>query len=395
MRRRTAGGAAPSEAAAVIGGAPGPRDDGRRSAADQGSRPRHRSEGPGGRRGGRSAADRRPSGAIADEDWGRAVGLIRPAARVLLCTHQKPDGDAIGSLLGLGYALESAGKRVTLACADPPQNALAQLPGADRIVGDLAGGALNGEPPWDAIITLDASSLDRLGTLYERYRALFERLPVINVDHHVTNDRFGAANLVDPRAAAAAEVVTELLGHLGLRPDAAAATCLLAGILTDSLSFQTETTTSHTLRAAAALVEAGAPLAGLAYTLYRQRPRGTALVWSQALGTLQFAAQGRIAWIEVTRAMVESSGPGADTGGLSGFAGNIAGVDVGFVLEEGADSNVYAGLRSQSVDVAAIAARFGGGGHTRAAGCHFAPPATLADARACLLPAIEAALPAP
>jgi phosphoesterase RecJ-like protein len=331
---------------------------------------------------------------IADAEWARAVGLVRAAGAILLCTHQKPDGDAIGSLLGLGTALEDAGKRVTLACADAPQNALAQLPGAEQIVSELSGAysAADDVLPWDLIICLDASDPTRLGALYERHRDLFDRLPIVDLDHHVTNSRFGAANLVDPSAAAAAEVVTHFLQRLSIAPSERAATCLLAGILTDSLSFQTESTSARTLRTAAVLLEAGAPLSRLAHLLFRQRPLGSALVWSKALGTLRFAAGGRIAWIEVPREMVESSGPGADTSGLSGFAGSIAGVDIGFIVEEGADGNVYAGLRSQTIDVAQIAAHFGGGGHQRAAGCHFPPPATLAEGRTRLLAAIEAAL---
>jgi phosphoesterase RecJ-like protein len=331
---------------------------------------------------------------IAEEDWRQAIEALRRCQRPLLVTHKKPDGDAIGSMLGLGHALEDLGKQVTLACADRPDGALAKLPGADRIVTDLAGSySPGGDLPWDLVVALDASDLDRVGTILERNPALFERLPIVDLDHHFTNDRFGTVNLVDPGAAATAEVVTLLLRRLDVTPNAAAATCLLAGMLTDSLSFQTESTTARTLRQAAALVEAGAPLAGLAYQLFRQRPLAGALVWSKTLGSLRFAAGHRIALIEVPRAVVASSGPGADTTGLSGFAGDIAGVDVGLVIAEGDDGAIHVGLRSQSVDVAALAAQFGGGGHKRAAGCQFAPPATIASARAALIPAIEAALP--
>ena len=341
-----------------------------------------------------AAADAAPS--IAEQDWQRAIEALTRSQRPLLVTHKKPDGDAIGSLLGLGHALEDLGKHVTLACADRPDGALAKLPGAERIVTDLAGSyspnAPGGDLPWDLVVALDASDLDRLGTVFERNPALFERLPVVDLDHHFTNDRFGTVNLVDPGAAATAEVVTLLLRRLDVTPDVAAATCLLAGLLTDSLSFQTESTTARTLRQAAALVEAGAPLAGVAYQLFRQRALASALVWSKTLGSLQFAAGHRIAWIEVPRAAVASSGPGADTTGLSGFAGDIAGVDVGLVITEGDDGAIHVGLRSQSVDVAALAAQFGGGGHKRAAGCQFAPPATIASVRTALIPAIEAAL---
>lgn len=359
------------------------------------------------------------SATIPAAEWDLAVALVRRTQRFLLCTHRKPDGDAIGSLLGLGHALQSMGKQVTLACADPAENNLARLPGADQIIVDLAGlypvaaaaqttastgangvtcdaGMTNAlhqsRLPWEAIVSLDAAGPDRLGTIYEANRALFSQLPVLDIDHHLTSDRFGSVNLIDPGAAATAEVVALFLERLGVPPDARVATCLLAGILTDSLSFQTESTTPRTLRAAAALVEAGAPLPALAFSLFRQRPVGSALLWSRALGTLQLAAGGRVAWIEVTRAMVEASGPGAESGGLSGFAGSIVGVEVGMVIEEGADGNIYAGLRSPSIDVAALAAQFGGGGHKRAAGCHFPAPASLAESRDRLVTAAESFL---
>jgi phosphoesterase RecJ-like protein len=334
-----------------------------------------------------------PAPPISAAEWSRACDLITEAQRILVVSHKKPDGDAIGSILGLGQSLESAGKTLTMACADAPPNSMALLPGAERIVNDLAPlYSADATLPWDLIVVADASDLDRLGALYEQNQTLFARLPVVDLDHHITNARFGTANLVDPAAAAATEVATLLLQRLEIRPTVAAATCLFFGLMTDTLSFQTEATSPRTFRAAAYLLECGAPLATLA-SEFRQRPLGSALVWSKALGSLAFAAGGRIAWIEVPRAIVESSGPGADTGGLSGFAGNIAGVDVGMVLEEGADGNVYVGLRSAIVDVSAVAAQFGGGGHKRAAGCHFQPPATIADARAAMLTAIEAALP--
>ncbi|MGH2355154.1 MAG: DHH family phosphoesterase [Chloroflexota bacterium] len=330
---------------------------------------------------------------ITRDEWASAAELVQAAQRVLICAHKKPDGDAIGSLLGLGHALESAGRRVTLACADPAPDDLALLPGAQRIVTDLQPiSAPNGPVPWDVIVTVDASDIDRLGTIYEANRPLFDRLPVVNLDHHQTNTRFGTANLVDPHAASATEVVTLFLEHLGIRPTVPAATCLLAGMMTDSLSFQTESTTARTLRVAATLVEAGAPLPALAAHLFRRRSLGSALVWSKALGTLQFAAQGRIAWLEVTREMMESSGPGADSGGLSGFAGSIAGVVIGAVIEEIEDGAISVSLRSPTVDVAQVAAQFGGGGHQRAAGCQFPAPATIAEVRTQLLPALAASL---
>jgi phosphoesterase RecJ-like protein len=331
---------------------------------------------------------------MSDPEWDLAVELIGGAQRVLICSHRKPDGDAIGSLTGLGWALESVGKHVTLACADAATNTLGLIPGAEKIVQDIRPlYSLDAPLPWDLCIVVDASGLDRLGTLYEDNRDLFAALPLVDIDHHITNDRFGAANIVDARAASATEVLALLLPRLGIEPDVTVASCLLSGLITDSLSFQTEATTPRTLRVAAGLVEAGAPLSAIAFQLFRQRPRASAIVYAKALGTLQFACEGRVAWLEVTRAMVESAGEGADSGGLSGFAGSIQGVEVGFQIEEGADGNIYAGFRSQSVDVAALCGELGGGGHVRAAGCSFKAPATIAEAREKILEVVTRHLP--
>jgi phosphoesterase RecJ-like protein len=320
-------------------------------------------------------------------DWAGAAALLRGAGRLLLWGHRKPDADTAGSVLGLALALESLGKSVTLVCSDPLEGVLAELPGAGRFLT-----APPAEGTWDAVVSLDVSTVDRLGAAYEAAAPRLAGLPFLNVDHHATNPGFGTVNLIDPQAAATAEMVTLLLEQMGVSLTLPAATCLLAGLLTDTLSFQTEGTTPRSLRVGATLLEAGAPLAPLAHRFFRQRSRGSALVWSGALGTLRFAAGGRIAWVEISRAVMAAAGAGGDGAGLSGFAASIEGVEVGFSLEEAADGTIFAGLRSSSVDVAAVAATFGGGGHVRAAGCQFAPPATLATAGEALLSAIEPAL---
>ena len=320
-------------------------------------------------------------------DWAGAAALLREAGRLLLWGHRKPDADTAGSVLGLAFALESLGKSVTLVCTDRLEGVLTTLPGAERFLT-----APPAEGTWDAVVSLDVATVDRLGPAYEAAAPRLAGLPFLNVDHHPTNPGFGTVNLVDPQAAATAEMVTLLLEQMGVPLTEPVATCLLAGLLTDTLSFQTEGTTPRSLRVGATLLEAGAPLAPLAHQFFRQRSRGSALVWSGALGTLRFAAGGRVAWVEISRAVRAAAGAGGDGAGLSGFAASIEGVEVGFSLEEAADGTIFAGLRSSTVDVAAVAGTFGGGGHVRAAGCQFAPPATLATAAEALLSVIEPAL---
>ena len=177
-------------------------------------------------------------GVTAGADWAGAAALLRGAGRLLLWGHRKPDADAAGSVLGLAYALESLGKSVTLICSDPLEGILTTLPGAERFLT-----APPADGTWDAVVSLDVSTADRLGPPFAAAAAQLAGLPFLNIDHHLTNPGFGTVNLVDPAAAATAEMVTLLLEQMGVPLTVPAATCLLAGLLTDTLSFQTESTT--------------------------------------------------------------------------------------------------------------------------------------------------------
>jgi len=187
--------------------------------------------------------------AIPTAEWEKACALVSASRRVVLATHAGPDGDGIGSMVGLSLALCALGKTVAMVCANPVPPDLTFVPHADEIqvLPQLA--ALPFAP--DLIIVCDSASLERLGAVHGESQSAFAALPILNLDHHRTNERFGRVNLVDATAAATVEIVHELLERLRVEPTQEAATALMTGLVTDTVGFRTESVTPRTLTLAA------------------------------------------------------------------------------------------------------------------------------------------------
>ena len=179
------------------------------------------------------------------------IPLLAASQRILLICHVAPDGDAIGSLLGLAWLLKDQSKQVISASQDGVPKDLRFLPGWSTVVRQSS-------EPVDLVIALDCSDRERLGTAFSADR--HGQVPLINIDHHVTNLRYGAVNLVDPHATSTAEVVYALAHALGWSIGPEAAQCLLTGLVTDTRGFRTSNVTAQTLGVAQALMEAGASL---------------------------------------------------------------------------------------------------------------------------------------
>jgi phosphoesterase RecJ-like protein len=289
----------------------------------------------------------------------RIVELLQPARRVLLITHVAPDGDAIGSLLGMGRLLSDQGKACTLACADPVPEIYSWLPGTREIVRRPSGA-------YDLLIVLDCSDARRMGSVFDDS---VQGLPLINIDHHVTNTRFGTVNWVEPASVSTTQMVLALVEALDWSLDPAVATCLLTGLVTDTQSFRTSNVDAAALRAALQLMEAGAPLSEISQRSLSQRPLASVRVWGEAIDRLQL--DDDILWTEVTREMLERWSVGGD--GVTGLTNLLSGVREGrvvIVFSELEDRTVDVGMRAApGWDVAQVALRLGGGGHPQAAGC--------------------------
>ncbi|HEX4954438.1 MAG TPA: bifunctional oligoribonuclease/PAP phosphatase NrnA [Thermoanaerobaculia bacterium] len=300
------------------------------------------------------------------------LNKVRTGSRFLLTSHANPDGDAIGSELGLARVLADLGKEALIWNRDPVPGLYRPMPGSAAIhVGE--------EPPagfptaFEAVVVLECPSLDRTGL----EGALARHPNLLNIDHHLGNDGYGEVAWVDPEAPAVGEMVFRLARGLGVAPDVDTATCLLLALVTDTGGFRFANATPAAFRAGAALVEAGARPEEVSRWLYESNPPAMVRLLGEMLATLQLHAHGRIASVLLTRAMFERAGaaPG-DSEGLIDVPRSIAGVEAAALLRERGEQRFKVSLRSRgAVDVQAVASRHGGGGHKNAAGCELTGPA--------------------
>src|SRR5215217_3413831 len=292
---------------------------------------------------------------------------LRSAKHVLMPTHQNVDADGLGSPLALLHALDTFGVQASVVISDgqPPQS-LSFLPGYDRVL-------IYGKDPlpdYDMLCMLDCSDRRRLGEFYsDDPTRVNGSTPIVNIDHHVTNDLFGVVNLVEPVAASAAEIVTDVIGLWEVPITTPIAQCLLTGIYGDTLGLRTEATTSRTMRTAADLVDAGANPAEITDALFRVKPKSTVCLWERALRNTSWT--GPLIWTEVTpEVLTECGAKPSEAEGLVNFLAGTQGSRAAAILYA-VSGGWRISLRSlpSDVDVAAIASEFGGGGHPRAAGC--------------------------
>jgi len=314
----------------------------------------------------------------------RASELIRESSSFYLASHIRPDGDALGSLLGLALALENSGRRVAALLPDAVPANYRFLPGADRI---------RHQPPgWraDVGIVVDCDGLSRIGPL----EPAFSSLPhLIDIDHHQTERLFGEVQIIDPGAAASGEMVYHLLRRLDLPVDAEIATCLYAAILTDTGRFCFGNTTASALRVAAELVKAGAQPQPIARRIYERRSIAATHLLGVALSRLSSELDGHVVTATLTRQdFLETGAAPSDTEGIIGHLRAIGGPRVALLFVQPDHDGVRVSLRSDgSVDVSEIALQFGGGGHAMAAGCTVA--GTADEVRKRILGALAGALP--
>jgi phosphoesterase RecJ-like protein len=302
----------------------------------------------------------------------RTAQQIAAAQRILVIGHVSPDGDAIGSLLGLGLALRRRGIGFRLACADPVPQQYRHLPNWEWITQTPQGA-------FDLVVSLDSSDPKRLGSVYDPQAQ--SDVPILNIDHHATNLRFGALNWVEPTAAATAQILVRLVRALGVSIDAQIGTCLLTGIVADTLGFRTANTTPEVIETALELMRAGASLAPVMDRVFNHRSVGTIRMWSLALQRMHL--DGPVLWTEITQDLREQAGYGEDgDAGLVSFMVTADEADVAVVFCELVDGQIDVSIRaSPPYDISRVALSFGGGGHAQAAGCALPGPLEVARAQ--------------
>lgn len=294
------------------------------------------------------------------------LSRLRQAGRVLITSHANPDGDAIGAQLGLARLIRKLGKGATVWDRDPVPAIYRSLPAAERIhVGE--------EPPrgypddYDTLVVLECPSLDRTG-LEDQLAGM---MPILNIDHHLGNQHYGAVNWVDVSAPAVGEMVLRLANDLKLEIDPDTAACLYLALVSDTGGFRHSNTTPRAFEAASFLVGRGASPERTAQWLYESRPAPMLRLLGEMLSTLEISSDGRVATALLTPEMYQRSGAThSDAEGLVDYPRSIDGVAAVALLRVLGEGRVKVSLRSRGdgADVERIARKHGGGGHRAAAG---------------------------
>ncbi len=311
------------------------------------------------------------------------VDRLRAARRVLTICHEHPEADALGSALAVSLLVEAGGGVATPVCADPVPAMYDFLPGMDRI---------RREPDptvdYDLIVVGDCGELDRVGPVLQSHAELFGRVPILDIDHHISNPGFGAVDWVDPTSSATCEMVTLIAWRLGVpltAADGMLTSALAAGVVMDTGNFQHPNVTPRTLVVAAALREAGAPLSEIARRLYRTKPNTQLSLFGRVLARMQSEMDGRLVWSTLELADLEASGADpAESEGLVDLLGQSKTSEASILFKEDGDSTrVSVRTRDGGVDATVLTGSFGGGGHARAAGATV--PLPLEEARRAVL----------
>ncbi|MEX0715768.1 MAG: bifunctional oligoribonuclease/PAP phosphatase NrnA [Planctomycetaceae bacterium] len=324
-------------------------------------------------------------------DWEPLREIFAAHQRFTLSSHVRPDADALGSELALARMLESQGKSVRIVNPSEAPASLAFLDPEGRVLKFGQGISADELRDSDVHVILDTSAWSQLQGLGNAIRES-AALKVV-IDHHVSSDDLGAIEFKDTRSEATGALVLQLAESLGLPIDAEIARFLFCAIATDTGWFRFPSTTSDTMRAAARLMDAGAEPHLIYRDLYEQRPPARLRLAGRVLSRVELANDGRIAytWVE-WQDFVETGARPVDTEDLVNECLMIAGTQVAFIAVEQMDRRIKVSLRSRTdIDVAAIAEKFGGGGHQKAAGAILPGPPEAAIRT--LLAAIESALP--
>ena len=297
---------------------------------------------------------------------GQIAKFILEGKKIGITYHVSPDGDAVGSVLALFNALKSLNKDCYIISKDTLSENLKFLKGSDEITGEIT------EPvdETDIVVVLDCGNLERVSANLKKFTGT-----IVNIDHHLSNDKYGDINYIDSNAAATAEIVFELLNLMGINFDEANSvikdigTCMYTSIVTDTGGYRHSNVTERTHKISATLKKIGVDNTFIYQSLFDNKDFSRIKLIGKALSNMQLILNGKVALLELDKAFTEDLGIDiGDTSDIISYGLQIKGVEVTLLLKE-VEDGVKASLRAKSyVDVRKIAEVFGGGGHIRAAG---------------------------
>ena len=311
--------------------------------------------------------------------------LLKHCQRVLVASHIDPDGDALGSQLAFADYLRTLGKQVLVVRESSVPAKYRFLPGADSII-DVA--SCDSGERVDTAVILECPNRTRIGRVGS---LLAPNAAIINIDHHQDNEVFGAVNWIDTGASSVGEMIFEYFQLVGFEISPQVAEQLYTAILTDTGRFRYSSTSARTMAIAGELLRSGADSQKICDSIYYDLRPSTVKLMGKVLNSIEFADNGRICLLTLTSRMLEECGADqSESEGIIDFALFSRGVQVGVLLKSGNSTGTRVSLRSRGdLNVAVLAASFGGGGHPNAAGCEI--PLPLSEARAELIKLLQEA----
>lgn len=295
----------------------------------------------------------------------QVVELIESKRKFAITSHIRPDGDSLGSSIGLYWLLRALDKDVEVIMRDPVPHAYRQLPGANEVVVTPAVTA-----PYNAVFVIECSDITRPGLID------LEKQFVVNIDHHSTTALFGNINWIDSTASAVGEMIYNLCKAMGVRVTKEIAECVYTALITDTGSFHYSNTTERTFKVASELVRTGVKPAKTAEAVFASYPWSRIQLMGAVLSTAKRDPSGRVASLRLSQEMQEQSkASDEDADGFVNYPLTVGEVEAVVLLKECAPEVYRTSLRSKGdVNVARVAGRFGGGGHRNAAGCTLQGP---------------------
>jgi phosphoesterase RecJ-like protein len=296
------------------------------------------------------------------------VDRLRAGKRVLTICHENPEADALGSALAVALLVEASGGAATPVCADPMPAMYDFLPGMDRFRQIPTEGF-----DYDLLVVGDCGELERIGPVLESHGELFKRVPILDIDHHLSNKCFGEFDWIDAASSATCEMVTLLAWRMGVpltANDGMLAAALAAGVVMDTGNFQHSNTSPRTLVVAAALREAGADLSEIARRIYRVKANSQLVLFGRVLARMESTDDGRIVWSTLELADLAAAGARQEESeGLVDMLTQARNAEVAILFKEtqGA-TRLSVRTRNGGVDATVLTGTFGGGGHARASG---------------------------
>ena len=294
----------------------------------------------------------------------KVIKCIKENKRFLITTHVNPEGDAIGSSIALALILKKLGKKVVVCNTDPVPMNMQFLPYSKKIKQEKTI-----ENRFDAMFVLDCGNKDRVGLF--KNGAMPSPPPIVNIDHHITNEKFGYINYIDAKATATGDIIYRLAKALKVKIDKNIATAIYTTLLTETGSFRYSNTNSGILRVSAELIDTGINPWRIGQQIYETNTFQRLKLLGMLLDEMEIDSTGKIAWVTITSAhYAATSTTVEDVEDFINFPRSVKGVEIAILFRESKEDLYKISFRSRgTIDVTRLALKFGGGGHKYAAGC--------------------------